>query len=184
LKGRKTMTLQLGDTAPDFEADTTEGRIHFHKWMDNSWAVLFSHPKNFTRCAPPSLAIWRGSSLSSTGATSKSSGFPSTRSSSLRNGGAAGRELIPRVAWLASSILDLRCLRLGKGNTTALGFNLPQQRTFTEATGTSALCRLCCKSRKSNDTENLEKADFLDASTAAMLCSADTNGRGHFCTKQ
>ena len=42
------MTLQLGDTAPDFEADTTEGRIHFHKWMDNSWAVFFSHPKNFT----------------------------------------------------------------------------------------------------------------------------------------
>jgi len=40
--------LQLGDTAPDFEADKTEGRIHFHKWMDNSWAVLFSHPKNFT----------------------------------------------------------------------------------------------------------------------------------------
>jgi thioredoxin-dependent peroxiredoxin len=42
------MTLQLGDTAPDFEAETTEGRIHFHQWMDNSWAVLFSHPKNFT----------------------------------------------------------------------------------------------------------------------------------------
>ena len=40
--------LKLGDVAPDFEADTTEGRISFHDWIDGSWAVLFSHPKNFT----------------------------------------------------------------------------------------------------------------------------------------
>jgi len=42
------MALQLGDIAPDFEAQTTEGRVRFHSWLGESWGVLFSHPKNFT----------------------------------------------------------------------------------------------------------------------------------------
>ena len=42
------MTLALGDIAPDFEANTTQGAIRFHDWIGSSWAVLFSHPRNFT----------------------------------------------------------------------------------------------------------------------------------------
>jgi thioredoxin-dependent peroxiredoxin len=42
------MALRLGDIVPDFTAESTQGTIHFHQWLDNAWAVLFSHPKDFT----------------------------------------------------------------------------------------------------------------------------------------
>lgn len=85
------MSLRINDIAPDFTAETTQGTIHFHDWIGSGWAVLFSHPKNFTPVCTTELGAMAGLEGEFKSAASRSSASPSIRSKATASGRTTSR---------------------------------------------------------------------------------------------
>src|SRR5258708_1948845 len=80
------MSLRIGDTAPNFQADTTEGRIDFHQWIGDKWAVLFSHPKDFTPVCTTELGTMAKMRGVFDGRNRKIPGLPAARGKDQKKG--------------------------------------------------------------------------------------------------
>jgi hypothetical protein len=88
---RRRDVLRINDIAPNFSADTTQGKIDFHQWIGDSWAILFSHPKDFTPVCTTELGYMAASSPSSPSAMPSSSACRSTRWTATAAGSATSR---------------------------------------------------------------------------------------------